>query len=92
MFSFSPGKKRVKISSISPCGVEPVVRDSPSSIEESCPSSSWTLLLMAVFTSDSKLGELRGAWAQVVKCPTLDFGLGHGLTVCEIEPHVGFQH
>ena len=33
---------------------------------------------------------LRGSWvAQLVKGPTLDFGSGHDLTVCEIEPHVG---
>ena len=31
-----------------------------------------------------------GAWvAQVVKHLTLDFGLGHDLTVCESEPHIG---
>ena len=30
-----------------------------------------------------------GAWvAQLVKCPTLDFGSGHDLTVCGIEPYV----
>ena len=28
-----------------------------------------------------------GTWvAQLVKCPTLDFGSGHDLMVCEIEP------
>ena len=27
--------------------------------------------------------------AQLVKCPTLEFGLGHDLTVHEIEPRVG---
>ena len=27
---------------------------------------------------------------QLVKCPTLDFGSGLDLMVCEIEPHVGF--
>ena len=26
--------------------------------------------------------------AQSVKCPTLGFGSGHDLTVCEFEPHV----
>ena len=32
----------------------------------------------------------RGAWvAQSVEWPTLDFGSGHDLTVCEFEPHVG---
>ena len=32
----------------------------------------------------------RGAWvAQSVKCPTLDFGSSHDLTVHEIKPHVG---
>ena len=31
-----------------------------------------------------------GTWvAQSVKHPTLDFGLGHDLTVGGIEPHVG---
>ena len=27
--------------------------------------------------------------AQPVKCPTLDFGLGHDLTVGELEPLIG---
>ena len=27
--------------------------------------------------------------AQLVECLTLDLGSGHGLTVCEIKPHVG---
>ena len=27
--------------------------------------------------------------AQWVKCPILDFSLGHDLMVCEFEPHVG---
>ena len=27
--------------------------------------------------------------AQQVKCPTLDLGSGHDLTVHELEPHVG---
>ena len=32
---------------------------------------------------------LRATWvAQSVKCLTLDFGLGHDLMVCGIEPHV----
>ena len=32
---------------------------------------------------------LWGAWvAQSVKHPTLGFGLGHDLTVCEFEPHI----
>ena len=31
-----------------------------------------------------------GAWvSQSVKGPTLDFGSGHDLTVCEFEPRVG---
>ena len=31
-----------------------------------------------------------GPWvAQLVECPTLDFGSGHDLTVHEFEPHVG---
>ena len=31
-----------------------------------------------------------GAWvAQLVKHPTLRFGSGRDLTVCEIEPHLG---
>ena len=31
----------------------------------------------------------RGDWvAQLVKCPTLDFGSGHDLTVGEFDPHV----
>ena len=31
-----------------------------------------------------------GAWvAQLVKCPTLDFGSGHDLRVHEIEPCIG---
>ena len=31
----------------------------------------------------------RSTWViQSVKCPTLDFGSGHALTVCEIEPRV----
>ena len=30
-----------------------------------------------------------GPWgAQSVKCPTLDFGSGHDLTVHEMEPHI----
>ena len=37
-----------------------------------------------------------GAWvAQLVKCLTLDFGSGHDLMVCEIEPrirlHIGHE-
>ena len=33
---------------------------------------------------------LRGAWAaQSVKHLALDFGSGHGLSVCEFEPHIG---
>ena len=27
--------------------------------------------------------------AQLVKCPTLDFGLGRDLTVLEFKPHTG---
>ena len=27
--------------------------------------------------------------AQLVKCPTLDFGSDHDLTVCEFEPRIG---
>ena len=27
--------------------------------------------------------------AQLVKCPNLDLGSGHDLTVCEVEPHIG---
>ena len=39
---------------------------------------------------DSRRRDRRGAWvAQSVKHPTLDFGSGHDLTVCEFEPHVG---
>ena len=36
------------------------------------------------------LSQLRwGAWeAQLVKCPTPDFGSGHDLTVHEIKPHL----
>ena len=31
-----------------------------------------------------------GAWvAQLAKCLTFDFGSGHDLAVCEVEPHVG---
>ena len=31
----------------------------------------------------------RGTWAaQSVKCPTLGFGSGHDLTVCEFKPRV----
>ena len=34
----------------------------------------------------------RDAWvAQSVKCPTLDFGSGHDLAVCEFEPLVGLR-
>ena len=34
---------------------------------------------------------MRGAWvAQPVKCPTVDFGSGRGIMVCEFEPRVGF--
>ena len=29
--------------------------------------------------------------AQLVKCPTLDFGLGHNLSVGEFEPRVGLH-
>ena len=37
---------------------------------------------------DLELGQ--HAWvAQSVKHPTLDFGSGHGLTVCEFEPCIG---
>ena len=33
----------------------------------------------------------REAWvAQLVKHPTLDFGSGHDLRVCEMESHTGF--
>ena len=36
-----------------------------------------------------KLQDYRATWvAQSVKCLTLDFGSGHDLTVCGIEPHV----
>ena len=32
----------------------------------------------------------RGDWvAQSVKLPALNFGSGHGLAVCEFEPHIG---
>ena len=32
----------------------------------------------------------RGPWvAQSVKCPTLDLGLGHDLTIHEFEPRIG---
>ena len=32
----------------------------------------------------------QGAWvAQLVKCPTFDFGSGHDLGICESEPCVG---
>ena len=34
----------------------------------------------------------RNAWVvQLVKRLTLDFGSGHDLTICEFEPHIGFQ-
>ena len=34
-----------------------------------------------------------GAWVpQLVKRQTLDFGLGHDLTVCKFEPHVMISH
>ena len=34
-----------------------------------------------------KTPQFRGAWvAQSVKCPTLGFGAGHGLAVCEFKP------
>ena len=34
---------------------------------------------------------LRGAWvAQLFEHPTLDFGSGHGLRVCEFEPRIRF--
>ena len=33
-----------------------------------------------------------GTWvAQSVKRPTLDFGSGNDLTICEFEPHMGLQ-
>ena len=33
-----------------------------------------------------------GAWvAQLVKCPTLGFGSGHDVVVCEFEPYVGLH-
>ena len=35
---------------------------------------------------------MRGTWvAPSVKCPTLDLGLGHDLTVLEFEPHIGLH-
>ena len=38
----------------------------------------------------AKSGLFQGTWmAQSVEHPTLDFGSGHGLMVCEFEPHVG---
>ena len=37
------------------------------------------------------LKEIRGTWvAQSVKHRTLDLDSGHDLTVCELEPHIGF--
>ena len=40
------------------------------------------------FKGDLKL-QCWGTWvAQSVECPTLDFGSGRDLTVCESEPHV----
>ena len=42
-------------------------------------------------TQTIKDAEYRGAWvAPSVKRPTLDFGAGHDLRVCEFEPHIGF--
>ena len=39
---------------------------------------------------ESKLRPPRGTWvAQSVKRPTLDFGSGHDLTVCEFKPRIG---
>ena len=38
----------------------------------------------------SKGYAFRGTWvAQLVKCPTLDVGSGHDLTVHEFNPHIG---
>ena len=39
---------------------------------------------------ESKPQTVGVAWmAQLVKCPTLDFGSGHYLTVCEFERYIG---
>ena len=38
-----------------------------------------------------KTKDTGGTWmALLVKCLTLDFSSGHGLMVCEFEPHVRF--
>ena len=42
-----------------------------------------------VCTETLKILEDSGTWvARSVKCPTLDFSLGHDIRVCEIEPCV----
>ena len=39
-----------------------------------------------------KSSKAQGAWVvQLVEHLTLDFGSGHDLTVCELEPHIGLQ-
>ena len=51
-------------------------------------ADSFSLTILAQ-TAYSKSLILRGAWeAQSVKRPTLDFGSGHDLMVCEFEPHI----
>ena len=38
---------------------------------------------------NQKTADCWGTWvAQLVKLPTLDFGSGHDLAVCEFKPHV----
>ena len=50
--------------------------------------ASWGLIPGHAFNHNT----LQGAWeARLAKHPTLDFGSGHDLTVCEFEPHIGLS-
>ena len=46
--------------------------------------------VVTVRSLNFKIPSYRGAWvAQSVKCPTLDLGSGHNLTVCGFKPCIG---
>ena len=46
------------------------------------------MLIIKIFIL--KIKKLKGAWVvQLVKRPTLGFGSGHDLTVCEFKPRTG---
>ena len=56
------------------------------------PGGWWLELILGLFQTDEFRRERNagGAWvAQLVKCGTLDFGSGHDLMVCEMEPQWG---